>query len=179
MEINRVLSSLSFNDTGFYLRDGPIKTDIGIAYLHPSKGTHWVCYVNENYFDSYGCVCPKKLSTFIIKRYGPCLYSEYKRQGVTTKRDIYYAKYCLYVIYLTKFTGLDFKNNVLNTYYQMIKKILMFFFKKRRCYEKYPDNINEKTKTFPFGPENKVIHTDKYNDYWKKYSLGLTQNLKS
>ena len=28
----------------------------------------------------------------------------------------------------------------------------------------YPDNIKEKTKTFPFCPENKIIHKDKYND---------------
>ena len=33
---------------------------------------------------------------------------------------------------------------------------------------RYPDNINEKTKNFPFCPENKVILTDKYNDYMKK-----------
>ena len=29
---------------------------------------------------------------------------------------------------------------------------------------KYPGNAKEKTKTFPFVPENKVIHRDKYND---------------
>ena len=29
---------------------------------------------------------------------------------------------------------------------------------------KYPDNIKEKTKNFPFCPENKIIHKDKYND---------------
>ena len=61
---------------GIYLRDGPFQSDIGIVNLHPSKGTHWVCYINENYFDSYGVVCPKKLSEFIIKRNGHCLYSE-------------------------------------------------------------------------------------------------------
>ena len=61
---------------GIYLRDGPFQSDIGIVNLHPSKGTHWVCYINENYFDSYGVVCPKKL--FIIKRNGHCLYSEYQ-----------------------------------------------------------------------------------------------------
>ena len=30
---------------------------------------------------------------------------------------------------------------------------------------KYPDNIKEKTKNFPFGPENKKINPNKYNDY--------------
>ena len=29
----------------------------------------------------------------------------------------------------------------------------------------YPDNIKEKTKTFPFCPENKKINPNKYNDY--------------
>ena len=33
---------------------------------------------------------------------------------------------------------------------------------------KYPDNIKEKTKNFPFCPENKKINPDKYNDYIKK-----------
>ena len=80
IKLQQVLSSLSLNDVGIYLRDGPFKTDIGIINLHPSKGTHWTCYVNENYFDSYGCVCPKKLSKFIIKRNGCCLYSEYQIQ---------------------------------------------------------------------------------------------------
>ena len=53
-----------------YLGDGPLSTDNGSVNLHPSKGTHWVCYINENYFDSYECVCPKNLSKFIIKRNG-------------------------------------------------------------------------------------------------------------
>ena len=80
IKIQNILSSLSFNDIGIYLRDGPFKSDIGIVNLHSSKGTHWVCYINENYFDSYGVVCPKKLSKFIIKQNGYCLYSEYQIQ---------------------------------------------------------------------------------------------------
>ena len=80
IKIQQVLSSLSLNDVGIYLRDGPFESDIGIVNLHPSKGMHWNCYMNENYFDSYGCVPPKKLSKFIIKRNGFCLYSEYQIQ---------------------------------------------------------------------------------------------------
>ena len=112
----QVLSSLSLNGVGIYLRDGPFKSDIGIVNLHPSKGTHWVCYINENYFDSYGVVCPKKLSKSIIKRNGYCLYSEYQIQ----KNDSLCASYCLYILYLTKVLGIDFKSAVLNLYYQMI-----------------------------------------------------------
>ena len=72
IKVQHVLSSLSLNDVGIYLRDGPFSSDIGIVNLHPTKRTHWVCYIKENYFDSYGCVCPKKLSKFIIKRNGYC-----------------------------------------------------------------------------------------------------------
>ena len=105
---------MPLNDVGIYILDGPFSTDIGIVNLHPSKGSHWVFYIYENYFDSYGAVCPKKLSKFIIKRYGYCLYSEYKIQ----KNDSYCASYCLYIIYLTKGIGIDFKSAVLNLYYQ-------------------------------------------------------------
>ena len=116
IKIQQVLSSLSLKDVGIYLRDGPFESDISIVNLHPSKGTHWVCYINESYFDSYGIVCPKKLSKFIIKRKGYCLYSEYQIQ----KNDSYCASYCLYILYLTKVLGIDFMSAVLNLYYQMI-----------------------------------------------------------
>ena len=114
IKIRKILSSLSLNDIGIYLRDGSFKSDIGVVNLHPSKGTHWVCYINENYFDSYGIVSPKKLSNFIIKQNGYCLYSEYQIQ----KNDSLCASYCLYIIYLTKIVGIDFKSAVLNLYYQ-------------------------------------------------------------
>ena len=94
IKIQQVLSSLSLNDVGIYLRDGSFESDIGIVNLHPFRGSHWVSYINENYFDSYGCVCPKKLSKFIIKRNGYCLYSEYQIQ----KNDSFCASYCLYII---------------------------------------------------------------------------------
>ena len=116
IKTQQVPSSLSLKDVGIYLRDGPFKSDIGVVNLHPSKGSHWICYINESYFDSYGVVCPKKLSKFIIKRNGYCLYSEYQIR----KDDRYYASYCLYIIYLTKVLGIDFKSAVLNLYYQMI-----------------------------------------------------------
>ena len=116
IKIQQILSSLGLNDIGIYLRDGHFESDIGIVNLHPTKGTHWVCYINENYFDSYGVVCPKKLSKFIIKRNGYCLYSEYQIQ----KNDSFCASCCLYIIYLTKVLGMDFKSAVLNLYYQII-----------------------------------------------------------
>ena len=114
IKIQQVLSSLLLNDVGIYLRDGPFESDVGIANLHPSKGTHWVSYLNENYFDSHGCAPPKKVFKFIIKRNGYCLYSEYQIQ----KNDSLCSSYCLYIIYLTKNVCIDFKSAVLNLYYQ-------------------------------------------------------------
>ena len=114
LKFQQVLDSIGLNNIGIYLRDGPFSSDIGIVNLHPSRGTHWVSYINENYFDSYGVVCPKKLSQFIIKRNGCCLYSEYQIQN----EDNFCGSYCLYIIYLTKVLGIDFKSAVLNLYYQ-------------------------------------------------------------
>ena len=122
INFQQVISCLSMNDVGIYLRDGPFKTDKGIVNLHPTKRTHWVVYINENYFDSYGSVCPKKLSKFILRRNRYGLYSEYKLQGLTNKRNSYCASYCLYVyFFLTKVIGIRFESAVLILYYQMIK----------------------------------------------------------
>ena len=33
---------------------------------------------------------------------------------------------------------------------------------------KYPDNIKEKTKNFPFAPVNKKLNPDNFKDYMKK-----------
>ena len=44
---------------------------------------------------------------------------------------------------------------------------------------KYPDNIKEKTKNFPFCPENKKINPDNYNDYMKEIKpLNYTKSKK-
>ena len=72
MKIQEVLSSLSLKDAGIYSRDGTFKTDIRIVKSNSSKGTHWVCFINENYCDSFGCAPPKKPSKLIIKRNGHC-----------------------------------------------------------------------------------------------------------
>ena len=101
---------------GVYLRNVSCLGDIGIVKLHPSICTHWVCYIKENYFHSYFCAPPKKLSKFIIKRNGYCLYSEHQIQ----KNDSFCASFCLYKFYLTKVLGIDFESAVLNLYCQRI-----------------------------------------------------------
>ena len=77
IKLYEVLEKLGLDSkVKIFLGDGPFSTDMGIVNLHRSKGTHWVCYINENFFDSYDCVCPKKLSKIIRKRNEYCLYSE-------------------------------------------------------------------------------------------------------
>ena len=116
IKIQQVLNSIGLNNVNIYLRDGPFSSDIGIVNLHPSRGSHWICYKYRNYFDSYGCAPPKKPSKFITKNNGCCLNSEYQIQ----KNDSYCASYCLYINYLTKIVGVDFKSAVLNLYYQRL-----------------------------------------------------------
>ena len=118
IKIQQSLSSLSFNDYRIYLRDGPFSSDIGIVNLHPTNGTNGVCYIDEHFFDFYGFSPPPKQSNFIIKRNGHCVHSEYKIQGLTSKRDSFCASYCSYILYLTKVNGLDFRSAVLNLCYQ-------------------------------------------------------------
>ena len=114
---HEVLKKIGLNSkVGICLRDGPFSSDIEIVSLHPSKGTHWVCYIYENYFDSYSCSPAKKLSGFIIKQNRYCLSSQYKIQGLILKRDSYCASYCFYILCLTKVVGIYFKSAVLNLY---------------------------------------------------------------
>ena len=71
---NEILKKIRLHSkVGISLRDGPFSSEIEIVKLHHSKKTHSVCYINENCFDNYSVVCPKKLSNFIIKRNGYCL----------------------------------------------------------------------------------------------------------
>ena len=114
-KIYEVLKKIGLDSKlGIYLRNGSFSSDIGVVSLHPSKVTDWVCYINENYFDSCGCAPPKKLSKFIIKQNKYCLYSEYQIQ----KNDSFCDSFCLYILYLTKVLGIDFKTAVLNLFYQ-------------------------------------------------------------
>ena len=120
-KIQQLLGSIGLHKVGINLRDRPFSTDIGIVSLHLPKRTHWVCYVNENYFDRYRCGCQKKLFKFIIKRKGFCFYSEYKIPGLTYKKDSYCATYFLLIIFWTKVLKIGFKPAVLSLYYQKIR----------------------------------------------------------
>ena len=68
IKIYEVLKKIGLDSkVGIYLRNGPFSSDIGIVNLHPTKVTHWVCYINENYHDSYGITPPRKLSKIFKK----------------------------------------------------------------------------------------------------------------
>ena len=107
VEIKEILILMN-TSCGIYMRDDKFITTSGIVNLHPTKGTHWVMFTNQNYFDSYGCPPP----TNILNHINNDIYSEYQIQT----NDSYCAAYCLYVLYLTNIIG--FKNAVLYLYYQ-------------------------------------------------------------
>ena len=111
VKIKETLDILKLNSIGVYMRNAKFTTDSGIVNLHPTKGTHWVMFGTEFYFDSYGCPPPTNILNHIKKG----IYSEYQIQ----KNDSYCAAYCLYVLYLTNTIG--FKNALLNLYYQTFK----------------------------------------------------------
>ena len=68
IKIYEVLKKIGLNSkVGNYLRDGDFLTNYGIVNLHPSRGTHWVLYIKDCYFDSYGCPPPKKTSQLLEK----------------------------------------------------------------------------------------------------------------
>ena len=110
-----VLKKLGLDSkVGIYLRDGDFLTTFGIVSLHPSRGTQWVLYIKDCYFDSYGCPPPKKLLNYLKNKHKKCISSEHQIQ----KNDSFCASYSLYILYLTKVLGIDFKSAVLILYYQ-------------------------------------------------------------
>ena len=89
------------------MRDDKFTTTARIVNLHPSVGTHWVIFSNQNHSDSYGFAPPVNLTKQIIGGF----HSEYQTQ----KNDIFCAAYCLYVLYLANILGIYIR---LNLYYQ-------------------------------------------------------------
>ena len=91
IKIQQVLTSIGLYYVKIYLRDGPFSSDIGVVNLHPLKGTHWVLYIKDCYFDSYGCPPPKKLLKYLKNKHKKCIYSEYQIQKI----DSFCASCCL------------------------------------------------------------------------------------
>ena len=68
LKYQQIPSSLCLNVEVTCLKDGPFPIKMGIANLQPTKGTHWVAYIGENCFISYGKWAPEKLSKCILKQ---------------------------------------------------------------------------------------------------------------
>ena len=99
IKISEVINKLMINDQQSFDFDIYFKTDIlttkqGIINLS-KKGTHWVCYYNNFYFDSYGVKPPKNIE----QQLKPLIYSTFKIQG-SECNDKKCASYCLYFLYL-------------------------------------------------------------------------------
>ena len=81
------------------MRDDPIIWyNCGIINLHPKKGTHWVCFFNKFYFDSYGCPPPQNILNHIKSNYKKCIYSTYqiqKKDSVCVVLIVYI--FCIYL----------------------------------------------------------------------------------
>ena len=61
IKIYEVLKNIGLDsNVGIYLREGHFLTTYGKVNLHPSRGTHWVLYFEDWFFDSYGCPPLKK-----------------------------------------------------------------------------------------------------------------------
>ena len=56
---------------------------VGAVILHPSKGTHWITYINEHYFDSYGCCPSLRISQFIKKNFESVFFLKIKSKEKT------------------------------------------------------------------------------------------------
>ena len=67
IKVYQVLASFGFDNVDIYLQNGPFLGDVGIVISNESRGLPCVAYINQNYFDSYGCPPPQKLSKIIIK----------------------------------------------------------------------------------------------------------------
>ena len=74
VKTKEILKLMKITECGIYMRDDKFNTTSGIVNLHPTKGTHWVTYKNQNYFVSYGCPPP----TNILNHIKNGIYSEYQ-----------------------------------------------------------------------------------------------------
>jgi hypothetical protein len=96
VKISDVINQLKIKDFNIYIENERLRTKQGIVNLS-KKGTHWVCYYNNFYFDSYGVKPPKNIERQ-LKQHSiqPLIYSTFKIQ----RNDNKCASYCLYFLYL-------------------------------------------------------------------------------
>ena len=89
-KLKEVLNKVVIN-TKIYMGDSQFTTRGGILNLHPTRGTHWVFFINEKKIEAHGCQPPTFSSKYILQRNGKCVLSEFKIQ----EKDSLGAAYCL------------------------------------------------------------------------------------
>ena len=92
------------------MRVDKFTTTSGIVNLHPTKGTHWVIFVNEFSFD-YMAVHLQLIYLITLKKVSI--------QNIKFRKMIVIVQRIVYVLSLTQIVG--FKNAVLNLYHQTFK----------------------------------------------------------
>ena len=65
--LKEMLNQMTLN-TKIYMRDINFSKN-SIIDVRQCRGPDWISYMNENYFDSYGCLPLKLLSNFISKKH--------------------------------------------------------------------------------------------------------------
>ena len=94
-EIYKVVQELGLKDFGIYTDNQKLKTKCGLINLdEKGRGTHWVCYYENNYFDSFGGPPSENIDRQLSKIY---VYSTYQIQSI---EEALCAAYCLYILYL-------------------------------------------------------------------------------
>ena len=109
-EILDKLTILVASPTGIYMRDDKFTTTSGIVNLHPTKGTHWVMFVNEFFFIHMD-VHLQLIYLITLKKVSI--------QNIKFRKMIVIVQRIVYMFYITQFIG--FKNAVLNLYFQTFK----------------------------------------------------------
>ena len=73
-----------------YIEDYKFTTTAGIVNLHPTKGTHWVMFSNQIYFDSCGFASPVNIEKILItNQINSGIYSEFKIQKIDSFCAVY------------------------------------------------------------------------------------------
>ena len=109
----QILSFLALREVRNFL-DDPLKFGIGSVSLHPFQGTQWYYIFTNVVLIHLVFHHLTKLSKLFKKRNGCCLFSDYKLQGLVSKRVSYYATYCLFIFNLTNILRKVSKTAVLN-----------------------------------------------------------------
>ena len=98
--------------TKIYMRDSEISIRDGINSLHPTKGPHWVRYIDKYHFASCGCTPLKNFSNSIIQKSKHGLVQETR-----FKKKIDTVVHIVQIFFqLTKKLKIGFKNAVLHSY---------------------------------------------------------------